>query len=80
MDNSATFLRQQILESTIDEPLLFSQVHRNWGPCKSSLEQWGSIFGDQQLQMRCGDQVWNHMVNNIIYIYIIMILKSYSLL
>lgn len=53
-------LRQMILQSKIEEPLVFRQIHGDWAPCKWTLGDWGDIFRDEKLTVRYGRQNWDH--------------------
>lgn len=53
-------LRELILQNKIEEPLVFRQIHGDWGPCKWTLGDWGDIFRDEKLTVRYGRQKWDH--------------------
>lgn len=53
------YLRKMILNSKIEEPIVFRKIHQDWGPCKWTLGDWGDIFRDEKLSIRYGRQNWD---------------------
>lgn len=59
----ATNLRELILKEEIDRPLVFRGIHKDWEPCKWSLDNWGDLFKNEKLSVRYGKQIWDNLVS-----------------
>jgi hypothetical protein len=62
-------LRKLILEEAIDRPLVFRGIHKDWEPCKWTLDNWGELFVTEKLTVRYGKQKWDNLVSEkLIYL------------
>jgi len=67
-DKFGASLRELVLKEAIDRPLIFRGIHKNWEPCKWTLDEWGELFKNEKLSIRYGKQKWDSLVSQCHFI------------